>query len=147
MSDHSAGERIWAAVAVGIVIAIGFAILAGGLAGIQWMRVYVAEYTVKTESLKGEAELQRARQNRQIQIEEARAKLDAAEFLNKAEVMRAQGLAEATAVVANSFGGPDAYLRYLWIQSLENNKADIIYVPTEGGLPILEAGRLNKQGE
>lgn len=139
MDDPS--SKVAGAVATGVLVLIGFLTIAGVIAGVQWMRVYVAEYTVKTETLKGEAELRRAQQNRQIQIEEARAKLDAAEFLNKAEVLRARGLADATEIVADSFGGPDAYLRYLWIQSLENNDADIIYVPTEAGLPILEAGK------
>lgn len=99
------------------------------------------QYRVWQQGLAGEAELKRAEQNRQIAVEEARAKLEAAELLNQAEVKRAEGLAQATALVVDSFGGPDAYLRYLWIQSLENNDADIIYVPTEAGLPILEAGQ------
>jgi hypothetical protein len=90
----------------------------------------------------GQADLNFATYQRRIAVEEAQAKLDAAELLNQAEVARARGLAAATALVVESFGGPEAYLRYLWIQSLENNKADIIYVPTEAGLPILEANRL-----
>ena len=98
-------------------------------------------YNVWERGLAGQAELKQAEQNRQIEVEEAKAKLESAELLNQAEVARARGLAEATALVVDSFGGPDAYLRYLWIQSLESNEADIIYVPTEAGLPILEAGK------
>lgn len=141
MSNGVHSERVAGAFAIAVIVAVGFAAMAGLVAGMQWVRVYVAEYTVKTEALRGEAELRRAQQNRQIEVEAARAKLDAAEFLNQAEVLRARGLADATAIVADSFGGPEQYLRYLWIQSLENNKANIIYVPTEAGLPILEAGR------
>ncbi len=92
----------------------------------------------------GQADLNFAQYQRRIMVEEAQAKLDSAELLNQAEVARARGLAEATALVVNSFGGPEAYLRYLWIQSLENNQADIIYVPTEAGLPLLEAGKTVK---
>lgn len=99
-------------------------------------------YNVWSQGLAGKAELRRAEQNRMIAVEEARAKLESAELLNQAEVKRAEGLAQATALVVDSFGGPGEYLRYLWIQSLEQNKADIIYVPTETGLPILEAGRM-----
>lgn len=96
-------------------------------------------WNVWRSGLSGEAELRRAEQNRQIEVEEAKARLEAAELLNQAEVARARGLADATALVVDSFGGPEAYLRYLWIQSLENNKASIVYVPTEAGLPLLEA--------
>lgn len=98
-------------------------------------------YGVWQQGLEGRAELRRAEQNRQIAVQEAQAKFESAALLNQAEVLRAEGLAQATALVVDSFGGPDSYLRYLWIQSLENNKANIIYVPTEAGLPILEAGR------
>lgn len=36
----------------------------------------------------------------------------------------------------------EAYLRYLWVQELSDNRNSVIYVPTETGLPILEASRL-----
>jgi hypothetical protein len=32
-------------------------------------------------------------------------------------------------------------LRYLWINTLGENGQDVIYVPTEAGTPILEAGK------
>ena len=99
------------------------------------------QYNVWQQGLSGQAELARAQQNRQIRVQEAQASLEAAELLNQAEVARARGLAEASALVIETFGGSDNYLRYLWIQSIEENQADIIYVPTEAGLPILEAGR------
>ena len=35
----------------------------------------------------------------------------------------------------------EAYLRYLWIQNLESGSNSVVYVPTEAGLPILEAGK------
>ena len=39
--------------------------------------------------------------------------------------------------------GHEEYLRYLWITNLENGSGrETIYVPTEAGLPILEANRL-----
>lgn len=98
-------------------------------------------YNVWSQGLAGKAELRRAEQNRMIAVEEAKAKLESAELLNQAEVKRAEGLAQATELVVDSFGGPGEYLRYLWIQSLEENNADIIYVPTEAGLPILEASK------
>lgn len=93
------------------------------------------------EGLGGEAELRRAEQNRLVLIEEARAKMEAATHLNAAEVMRARGLAEANEIVINSLGGPEPYLRYLWIQAINEKQNGIIYIPTEAGLPLLEAGK------
>ena len=46
-----------------------------------------------------------------------------------------------------SLGGPDGYLRYLQIQAIDAKDASIIYVPTEGGLPLLESSRLAPRAE
>lgn len=89
----------------------------------------------------GRAELARAEQNRKIAVLEAQADLDAAKLTNQAEIERAKGVAEANRIVGDSLKGNEEYLRYLWINNLKDNGADIIYVPTEAGLPILEAGR------
>jgi hypothetical protein len=56
-----------------------------------------------------------------------------------------KGAATANRVLQNSLGGPEGYLRYLQIQALEDNKATLIYVPTEAGLPMTEAGRLRER--
>ncbi len=87
-------------------------------------------YNVWAASQRGKAELARAEQNRQI------AELDA-----QAEIARARGVAEANRIIAEGLGGADGYLRYLWIQQLSQNGQDVIYIPTEAGLPILEAQR------
>ena len=42
-------------------------------------------------------------------------------------------------------GGPEGYLRYLQIQALAETRASLIYVPTEAGLPVTEARRLQEQ--
>lgn len=60
----------------------------------------------------------------------------------------ALGVAEANRIVADGLGGPEGYLRYLHIESLKEARAQgaqVIYVPTEAGLPILEASRLKPQ--
>jgi len=46
-----------------------------------------------------------------------------------------------------SVEGNESYLRYLWIDHLDKVTGQIVYVPTEAGLPILEAGRGVKHGE
>ncbi|MVW75362.1 membrane protease subunit [Pseudomonas xionganensis] len=90
----------------------------------------------------GEAELRQAEFNRQIATLEAKQELESAEYLNQAEVLRARGVAEANRIVADGLGGPDGYLRYLWIQGLSKGSTpQVIYIPTEAGLPVLEAGK------
>jgi len=100
-------------------------------------------YKVWQRTLTGKAELRQAEWNRQITIEAAKAKSIAAISLAEAEVARARGVAEANEIIAEGLGGPEGYLRYLWIQTLEGGTKDIIYIPTEANIPILEATRLN----
>jgi len=94
----------------------------------------------------GQAELERAKQNRQIEIARAEAARDAAKALADAEVERAKGVAEANRIIGESLKGNEAYLRYLWIDGLKSDQQSpqVIYVPTEAGLPILEANRLKR---
>lgn len=99
-------------------------------------------YSVWQKGLAGEAELKQAEWNRQIAVKEAEAKYQSAKSLAQAEIERAKGTAEANKIVASGLGGPEGYLRYLYIDAIAHNKAaQVIYVPTEAGLPILEAGK------
>lgn len=98
-------------------------------------------YNVYNQRLVGEAELARAEYSRRVAVVEAQAKLDAAGKLAEAEIARAQGVAQANKIIGDSLRNNDAYLRYLWIDRLDSTRGQIIYVPTEAGLPILEAGR------
>lgn len=93
-----------------------------------------------TSAWSGEAKLREAEWSRQIAVREAQAKKDSSVLLAQAEVERAKGVAEANRIIGNSLKGNEQYLRYLWIDSLQNTKDQVIYVPTEAGLPILEAG-------
>lgn len=101
------------------------------------------QYNVWEQGLAGQAELKRAEQNRQIAIQEAQAKRDAAKDLAEAEVARAEGVAKANKIIGDSLKDNDAYLRYLWITEVANNQTgkSVVYVPTEANLPILEAGK------
>lgn len=101
----------------------------------------IPKYQVWQQGLKGQAELARAEQNRKIAVQEAEAKKDSARALAEAEVIRAEGIARANRIIGDSLKENESYLRYLWIQALTENQQDVIYVPTEAGLPILEAGR------
>lgn len=99
------------------------------------------QYHVWSQGLVGQAELRRAEQNRQITIQEATAKEEAAKHLARAEVERAKGVAEANKIIGDSLKNNEEYLRYLWVHSLEQTQNRVIYVPTEANLPILEAGK------
>ena len=79
--------------------------------------------------------------NRKIAIQEAEAKKESARALAEAEVIRAEGVAKANRIIGESLRGNESYLRYLWIQTLNDSLQNVIYVPTEAGLPILEAGK------
>ncbi len=102
-------------------------------------------YRVYTQEMEGKAELQRAISNRQIAIQEAHAKMEAAKDLAQAEIIRARGIAQANKIIGNSLKDNEAYLHWLWIDQLENNKNSVIYIPTEANLPIMEANRLRGQ--
>ncbi|NLO71392.1 MAG: membrane protease subunit [Porphyromonadaceae bacterium] len=101
-------------------------------------------YKVWQQEMTGKAELSRAEQNRQIRIQEAKAKKEAAVFEAEAEVERAKGVAQANKIIGESLNENENYLRYLWIQSLNDGNAETIYVPTEANLPILEADRFSQ---
>lgn len=99
------------------------------------------QYNVWQQEQQGKAELARASSNRKIAVQEAEAKMDSAKLLAQAEVERAKGVAEANKIIGESLKNNDSYLRYLWIQGLQDKENNTIYVPTEAGLPILEAGK------
>lgn len=134
MQDNTSGNIIKVALSGAFAVAVVVASGLGSCAAYNSIRVWNAETA-------GEAELAQAGSNRRIAVLEAQAMMDSAKLKADAEIARAKGVAEANKIVANSLGGPEGYLRYLYINNLENSKGQIIYVPTEAGLPILEAGR------
>ena len=101
-------------------------------------------YWVWSAKMSGLAALAEADGNRQIATLEAKAKKESSIELSEAEIIRARGVAEANKIIGESLKGNEGYLRYLWIQSLEHSEGKVIYVPTEAGLPILEASRLKQ---
>lgn len=104
------------------------------------------QWNVYSATLDGRAKLREADSTRQIAVVEAEAKRESASKLAEAEVARAEGVAKANKIIGESLHNNEAYLRYLWIQNLadarQGGKAEVIYVPTEANLPILEAQRL-----
>lgn len=106
------------------------------------MSAIMPRYRLYKQDLQGQANLKQQEWEKQIAIEEAKALKESATLRAEAEVERAKGVAEANAIISDSLKGNEEYLRYLWIDQLSNGQAgQVIYVPTEAGLPILEAGR------
>lgn len=134
-SDPSAGV-----VFGGGAMLLLFLAIAGGAAA--WG---CPQYNVYHQRMAGEAALAEAESSKQIAVAAAKAKLESAKMLADAEVERAKGVAEANKIIGESLSGHEDYLRYLWITGLENaGNPTVIYVPTEAGLPILEANRFGK---
>lgn len=124
----------------GIILTVGTVALAVGLFIVLPMWLY-PKYNVYSQTMSGKAKLAEAESSRQVAVLEAKAKMDSAENLAQAEVTRAKGVAAANKIIGDSLNQNEAYLRYLYIQALESNQNNVIYVPTEAGLPILEAGK------
>ena len=116
-------------------------ILVVGIIGLlMWL---MPQYRVWSREMNGRAELAEATWNRQIQIEEAQANLESEKLNAQSEIERAKGAAEAIRIEGGSL--TDNYIKYLWVRQLSSGDKQLIYVPTEAGLPILEASRLVKE--
>ena len=74
---------------------------------------------------------------------DGRGDSESADLLAQAEVKRAEGVAKANKIIGESLKDNEAYLRYLWVNNLENSQNQVIYIPTEAGLPIMEADRFS----
>ena len=132
--DQKKPATIVGYVAIGLaglvaVIALGF----GGVA-------LAKTFTVWTKEQDGRAKLAEAQFSKQTKIEEAKSNREAEKLNAEAEVERAKGAAEAIKIEGG--GLTENYIRYLWVRQQENlNDKTVIYIPTEGGLPLLEAGK------
>ena len=127
-------ERLFTIVSVIIVIIVSVIIIGLALWGAPKYRIYKLD-------LNGQAMLREAEWTKKIAIEEARAEKESATELAAAEVERAKGVAQANEIIGDSLKGNSEYLRYLWIEGLKDENNETIYIPTEAGLPILEATR------
>ena len=120
-------------IGAGIVVAL----IIGGF-GVGYLS---RNYDVWAQGMLGKAKLAEATQSRQIAIEGAKAKQESATFEAEAEVRRAKGVAEANKIIGKSLQGNESYLRYLWVNQLSENNQNVIYIPTEANMPIMEAGK------
>ena len=116
-------------------------------------------YNVWDQGMAGRAKLAEAKQSRMIKIEEAKAAEQSATLLAKAklaqakgdaaaEVERAKGVAMAMEAVGAKLRelGPE-YTQWRWVEGLNDGNTEVIYVATEAGIPILEAGKRLGRGK
>lgn len=117
---------------------LGFAVMAVILFSLFGYPVW----NVWASKKNGEADYQQAINEQRIQIVEAQARFDAAELNKKAAIVEAQAVAAQVREIGEQLTKHDLYLKWQWIKMMEDRDTDTetIYVPTEAGLPILEAG-------
>mgnify|MGYP001627394270 CR=1 FL=1 len=127
----------------GLGFTIGSVVLAAIVAAVAL--VGFPTYNVYAKQMQGRAAYEEAVQNRRIRVLEAQAALDSAKLTAAAEIERAKGANEANRIMAQALGGPEAYLRWSYINMLQETAGkegrQTIYIPTEAGMPILEAGQ------
>ncbi len=99
------------------------------------------QYGVYQQEMEGKAELAKADFSKQVAVQTAKAKNESAQYEAQAEITRAGGVAKANEIIGKSLQNNEGYLRYLWIDKMGEHDKDVIYVPTEAALPILEAGK------
>lgn len=121
---------------VGMLILVLLACLLLGGACVAW-----PQYNVYSSRLAGEAQLRQAESNRKIAELEAQAAVAAAKDLAERDRIRAQGTADANEIISGSI--TDGYLKWFFIEQLDDGNCARYYVPTEAGIPILEAGTLD----
>lgn len=125
-------------VALGIILmTVAVAMAIGLLFGLGWG---YQEFKVYAKRQSGKAQLAEAEFSKQVQLEEAKANLESQKLNSQAEVERAKGAAQAIEIEDGKL--TDKYIKYLYVQNLEKLDTTLIYVPTEAGLPLLEAQRL-----
>jgi regulator of protease activity HflC (stomatin/prohibitin superfamily) len=123
------GTFIQILVSIGVVAAIIVGLMFG-----------IPKYNVWQQEMEGKAEMARAEQNRMILVEEAKAKLEAEKLNAQAEIERAKGMAEAMEIENGKL--TSTYNQYLFIRTLEKisdkgSLPQIIYMPTEGMVPVM----------
>lgn len=108
-----------------------------------WVLFGYPHWRVWASHQSGLADLQKAKNEQQIQIAQAQSRLDAAELNKKAAIIEAQAVAAQITEIGQQLTEHGLYLRWQWIKMMEERPdASVIYVPTEANLPILEASRL-----
>ena len=100
------------------------------------------QYKVYSARKDGESLLAHATSSKEFTVCEAKAKMESATLLSRADTIRAHGIARSNEIIGRSL--TQEYLHWFWIDGLEKNPNAVIYVPTEANMPIMEANRIKK---
>jgi hypothetical protein len=124
-------------IVVALVIMIGFCL---------W---FLPVYNVWQSRKSGEADLAQAQYEQHIQVAQAQGRLEAATKNKEAAIIEAEAVAAQIEIIGKELTTHDLYLRWQWIKMMEEGGGhrEVIYVPTEANLPVLEAGRLREARE
>jgi hypothetical protein len=117
------------------VLVIG--IIMGLMLGLPKYNVWRSSIAIEKAQNYGKAAMAEAEENRKIAIEEGKADLEVQKLKSQAEVIRATGMAEAIEIENGKLTA--MYIHYLWVRNIDKMDGEKIYIPTEAGLPILEA--------
>lgn len=116
-------------------ILFAIVLIASMMLGLPKYNVWRAEVAVKKFEAQGKGALKRAEQEKQILIEQARAEVEAAKLRAQAIEAVGDAIQKYPEYRVQEFIGAFA-------DAMESGKIEqIIYVPTEAGIPILEATR------
>lgn len=107
--------------------------------------VKTAMNEINAAQKQGEAELAKAHNEQLVQVARAKGRLEAADLDRQAEIIDAQAVAQSVEIIGKTLHENEGYLRWKWIHMMEDTDNATIYVPTEAGLPILEAGKRTNQ--
>jgi len=126
---------------------IGFGILAFVfLTGLITLAMWgFPQYNVYSARKEGEVLLAHARSSKEVAVQEAKAKMESASMLAAADTIRAQGVATSNKIIGQSLKDNQEYLTWLWVDNMDKTQNQVIYIPTESGVPIMEAGRFKHQ--
>ena len=113
---------------IGLAGVVALLIILGLIWGYQYFKVFSAE-------MSGKAKKMEAQQARMVLVEQARAEKEAAQLRSDAILIVGEAAKKYPEYRYQEYIGAFA-------EALKNGKIhQIIYIPTEAGIPILEAGR------
>lgn len=108
---------------------------------VGWQLFGYPVWKVWASQKQGEADLQQAHKEQQIQVSKAQGRVDAAQLNKQAAIIEAEAVSAQIESIGKQLTEHDLYLKWQWIKMMEERpESSVIYVPTEANLPILEAG-------
>ncbi len=128
-------KLVWMWIAIVMMLIIG--VISSLMFALPKYNVWRSKIAIETAKNEGKAAMAEAEEDRKIAIEEGKANLEVQKLNSEAEVIRASGMAKAIEIENGKL--TSLYIHYLWVRNIDKMDGEKIYIPTEAGLPILEA--------